>query len=154
MSEKRIYKISIICNQQNNGEIQINNFFNYCDFPDATDAYIMIDKALGIRENAIDISNLGVYCNGLKDVFDNTTINNLKISTQLDIIPSTFIRSVANAVLSNTYFNLTNQLDNWTRLSLSQLNNLNISVNGLTHPFENGIDFELVIVLKIKLIKK
>ena len=155
MEEKRIYKISIESTPQNQGEIFIDNFLTHCayDFK-PTDAYIMIDKVFGIRNN-IDVMSLNIHCNGLKDVYaqyDGDT--NLKNSHSLDIIPAVQIRNVANANITNAYFNILNQLDNWRHISINELNNLHISVYGLDAGFPNGVDFNLFIVLKIKLLRK
>ena len=150
MEEKRIYKLNVISNQENSGVIRINNFFNMCDFNDCTDAYIMVNNVIGIRP-AIDILALSIACSGLINSYDNFVDNfNIQKSTQLDVIPATVFKNNAN--VSEAYFYLNNVLDNWSRISISELNNIKISVHGM---FDNLLmDFPLGISIKIKLIKK
>ena len=150
MEEKRIYKLNVISNQANNGEIRINNFFNMCDFNDCTDAYIMVNNVIGIRPS-IDILSLAISCSGLINSYDNFNDNfNIQKSTQLEIIPATVFKNNAN--VSEAYFYLNNVLDNWSRISISELNNIKINVEGLFDGL--NMDFPLAITIKIKLLKK
>ena len=153
MEEKRIYYISVESTPENNGEIYITNFMNLCAFDfKANDAYIMVDKAVGVRAN-IGVLSFGIYCDGLKDNYNFHAEQILKNSKLLDIVPATMlIRSVDNAVLSNAYFNISNQLDNWRHISINDLNNIHLSIVGLSVP--TPIDFNMDIVIKIKLIKR
>ena len=54
--------------------------------------------------------------------------------------------------VSQAYFYLNNVLDNWSRISISELNNIKINVEGLFDGL--NIDFPLAISIKIKLLKK
>ena len=96
MEEKRIYKLNVISNQENNGEnIRINNFLNMCDFNDCTDAYIMVNNVIGIRPT-IDILALSISCSGLINSYDNFIDNfNIEKSPQLDVIPATVFKNNA-----------------------------------------------------------